>query len=73
MIILPSGHSNKLLCIFHFPIRAICPAHLILPHLIAIMILDEEHKLLSPSLRNVVHFAVTSSLLGPIFLSEFCF
>jgi hypothetical protein len=50
-----------------------CPAHLILLHLIAIIILDEGHKLLSASLRNVVHFAHTSSLLGPNFLLRILF
>ena len=47
------------------PIRATCPAHLILLHFITRTILGEEYKSFSYSLCNLLHSPVTSSLLGP--------
>ena len=47
------------------PIRATCPAHLILLDFITRTILDEEYKSFSSSLCNLLHSPVTSSLLGP--------
>jgi len=47
------------------PIRATCPAHLILLHFITYTILGEEYKSFSSSLCNLLHSPVTSSLLGP--------
>ena len=47
------------------PIRATCPAHLILLDFITRTILGEEYKSLGSSLWNLLHSPVTSSLLGP--------
>ena len=43
------------------PIRATCPAHLILLDFITRTILDEEYKSFSSSLCNLLHSPVTSS------------
>ena len=51
------------------PIRATCPAHLILLDFITRTILGEEYRPFSSSLCNFLHSPVTSSLLGQIFLS----
>jgi hypothetical protein len=45
------------------PIRATCPAHLILLDFITRTILDEEYRSVSSSLRIFLHSPVTSSLL----------
>ena len=47
------------------PIRATCPAHLILLDFITRTILGEEYKSFISSLCNLLHSPVTSSLLGP--------
>src|SRR5215813_1644980 len=47
------------------PIRATCPAHLILLDFTTRTILGKEYRSLSSSLCNFLHFPVTSSLLGP--------
>jgi len=47
------------------PIRATCPAHLILLDFITRTILVEDYKSFSSSLCNLLHSPVTSSLLGP--------
>ena len=47
------------------PIRATCPAHLILLDFITRTILGEEYKSFGSSLGNLLHSPVTSSLLGP--------
>ena len=47
------------------PIRATCPAHLIVLHFITTARLGEEYRLFSSSLHSFLHSPVTSSLLGP--------
>ena len=46
------------------PIRATCPAHLILLDFITHTILGEEYRSFSSSLCNLLHSPVTSSLIG---------
>ena len=76
--LLPSGFPSKTLYTPLFsPIRATCPAHLILLYFITRTILGEGYKSFSSSLRNLLHSPVTPSLLGqnillntPSFLSS---
>ena len=64
--LLPSGFPSKTLYTsISSPIRATCPAHLILLNFITCTILGEEYKSFSSSLCNLLHSPITSSLLGP--------
>ena len=64
--LVPSGFPTKTLYTpLSSPIRATCPAHLILLDFITRTILGAEYKSFSSSLCNLLHSPVTSSLLGP--------
>ena len=57
-------HQNPVYASSH-PIRATCPAHLILLDFITRAILGEEYRSLSSSLYSFLHSLFASSLLGP--------
>jgi hypothetical protein len=63
-----SRFLSKMLYAF-IAIRATCSVHLVHLKLMALIILGEEHKLLSPSLCNFLHLPVTCLLDPNILLS----
>jgi hypothetical protein len=67
-----SPHQNPV-CTSLLPIRATCPAHLIILYFITRTILGEEYRTLSFTLCNFLHSPVTSSLLGPNILLSHLF
>ena len=61
-------HQNTVYASPLSPIRATCPAHLIILDLITRTTLDEQYRSLRSSLYSFLHSSVTPPLFGPIIL-----
>jgi len=61
------------LCASHFLIRATFPTHPILFNLITRIICGVEYRSLSSSFCSLLHYPVTSFLLGPVYSSAHYF
>ena len=70
--LLPSGFLTKTLyTLLPLPIRATCPAHLILLDFVTLTILGEQYRSLSSPLCSFLRYPVTSSLLGRNYTNHF--
>jgi len=67
-----SPHQSPM-CNCPSAIHSACPAHLIILDVITQMIFGEQYRSSSSSLRNLLHFPVTSSLLGQNILPRYVY
>ena len=73
LVSFPQVSPPNPVCTSPLPIRATCPAHLILLDFITRTIFGERYKSLSSSLCSFLHSHATSSLLSPNILNSYLF